>query len=195
VGNSVHAWAQAPSTLSPAEACTPGHGFLLDKGVFTIFAVPGASRTAAFDIDDRGRIVGFYVDVVGPSHGFLRDSSGHFITIAVPGAATTVISSINDYGQMVGQFVGAGGDIHGFMLDQDAITIIDGPDGVIAAPVAINNHGDIVSSLFDGVRLSGFLLTEGMFTRITPPGAFFPYLLGTLVTDIDDRGRIAGASL
>ena len=57
VGNSMHAWAQVPSTPSPAEACTPGqiidfcsdvppgHGFLLDKGVFTRIDVPGARRT------------------------------------------------------------------------------------------------------------------------------------------------------
>jgi uncharacterized membrane protein len=35
-------------------------GFLLDKGVFTTIEVPGASRhTVAYEIDDRGRIVGF----------------------------------------------------------------------------------------------------------------------------------------
>ena len=58
-------------------------------------------------------------------------------------------------------------------------------------PFAINNQGQIVGIAFDGVRIRGFLLHDGRFTRITPPGAFF---FGSFATDIDDRGRIAGAS-
>jgi hypothetical protein len=50
----VPAWAQAPPSSSPAEACTPGRivdfcsdvtpgrGFLLDKDVFTTIEAPGA---------------------------------------------------------------------------------------------------------------------------------------------------------
>jgi hypothetical protein len=57
VGHSMHAWAQVPSPPSLAEVCTPGqiidfcsdvppgHGFLLDKGVFTRIDVSGARRT------------------------------------------------------------------------------------------------------------------------------------------------------
>ncbi len=47
---------------------------------------------------------------------------------------------------------------------------------------------------FDGVRNHGFILSDGRFVRITPPGAFIPYVVGALASDIDDRGRIAGAS-
>jgi hypothetical protein len=37
------------------------HGFLLDDGVFTTIDAPGAINTNASDINDRGRIVGFYL--------------------------------------------------------------------------------------------------------------------------------------
>jgi hypothetical protein len=76
----VPAWVQAPSP-SPAEACTPGlvvdfcsdvpaaQGFLLDKGVYSIIDVPGASTTIPFSINNRGEIVGTYVDAGGPTAG------------------------------------------------------------------------------------------------------------------------------
>jgi hypothetical protein len=36
------------------------HGFLLDNGAFTTIDAPDSSSTVATDIDDGGRIVGFY---------------------------------------------------------------------------------------------------------------------------------------
>jgi hypothetical protein len=57
------------------ETCTPGrivdfcrdlrgeaHGYLLDKGVFTTINAPGVAVTIPFGINNRGRIVGTYVD-------------------------------------------------------------------------------------------------------------------------------------
>jgi hypothetical protein len=76
LASAVPAWAQAPpgpseaGTPAPpsAGACTPGgivdfcrdlpieaHGYLLDKGAID---VPGFAATTAFDINDRGQIVG-----------------------------------------------------------------------------------------------------------------------------------------
>jgi uncharacterized membrane protein len=173
----------------------PTHGYVLDAGAYTTIDVPGAQHTNALDINNRGQIVGEYQDASGAFHGYLRDRSGAFTTVDVPGAARTLVNSINDRGQMVGQFIGAAGDVHGFLLDQEVVTVIDSPDGAIAGPVAINNHGDIVGITFDGVRGHGFLLEDGVFTRITPAGEFIPYVIGVFVTDIDDRGRIAGAAL
>jgi uncharacterized membrane protein len=46
------------------------HGFLLDKGSYTIFDVPGSTWTEAHRINDAGQIVGAYGDASG-THGFL----------------------------------------------------------------------------------------------------------------------------
>jgi hypothetical protein len=97
---------------------------------------------------------------------------------------------------MVGVYVDAGGIAHGFLLDRGVVTTIDVPGAVgVTQPFAIKNHGQIVGISSDGVRRRGFLLRNGTFTRITPPGAFIPYVVGTFSTDIDERGRIAGAFL
>ena len=69
----------------------PGHGFVRDKnGVFTTIDVQGALLTVVWDINNRGQMVGPYVDAKGPTsggftHGFLLED-GVFTTIDVPGA-------------------------------------------------------------------------------------------------------------
>jgi hypothetical protein len=113
-----------------------------------------------------------------------------------PGATITSASDVNDRGQIVGAYVDADGAVHGFLLDQDVFTTIDQPGAAGGNPALRHQQPRPDRRLSsDGVRLRGFLLSNGTFTRITPPGAFIPFLIGTLATDIDDRGRIAGASL
>lgn len=46
-------------------------GFHYRDGVYTSFEVPGAKRTDARGINERGDIVGFYVDANNVNHGFL----------------------------------------------------------------------------------------------------------------------------
>jgi uncharacterized membrane protein len=57
--------------------CTPTshgnvHGFLVTGGKFTSIDFPGAFLTAASSVNNRGDIVGVYVDTNGQAHGFLR---------------------------------------------------------------------------------------------------------------------------
>jgi probable HAF family extracellular repeat protein len=169
----------------------PTHGYLLDQGVFTTIDVPGAQHTIALDINNSGQIVGEYQDASGMFHGFMRDSSGAFTTVDVPAATRTLITGINDRGQAVGVYADAEGTTHAFLFEDGRVTTIDVPGALFTQPYAVNNRGQIVGISFDGVRFRGFLLSDGTFTRITGPGAFF---FGSFVTDIDDRGRIAGAS-
>lgn len=87
----------------------PGHGFLLDKGVFTKLDVPDASFTAIYDINNRGQMVGPYVDARGGVQGFLMDKDGVVSAIDHPDAPPPPIGgtgplSINERGQIVGVF-------------------------------------------------------------------------------------------
>src|SRR5579872_1412976 len=76
-------------------------------------ACPGgiARSTSAQGINPAGNIVGFYVDAIGMSHGYLL-SPGQFTTIDVPGslagvsgALPTVARGINPAGDIVGNYV------------------------------------------------------------------------------------------
>ena len=123
------------------------------------------------------------------THGFLRDSSGAFTTIDVPGATVTGFSGINDRGQMIGAYVDANGTPHAFLLDNGVVTIIDVPNASITVPFGINNHGQIVGTYTDNTGTYAFLLNNGAFTTINPPGALVQF---AVAFDIDDRGRIVG---
>ena len=98
------------------------HGFLLDKGVFTTIdppatAIPGIVRgfasgarlgSAAFGINNRGQIVGFYADTGGRIHGYLLDK-GVYTTIDAPGAINTAASDAKSYVETLVQTRGASG--------------------------------------------------------------------------------------
>ena len=49
------------------------HGFLLKQDSFTSYDVPGAAGTIPFGINDRGQIVGGYIDTNLQIHAFLRN--------------------------------------------------------------------------------------------------------------------------
>jgi probable HAF family extracellular repeat protein len=213
LAGSMPAWAVEQPTASPAEASARtdkaasrknknevgvrGHGFVRDGDVFTTIDAPGAGAfTVVFGIDENGTMVGGYVDRKGTLHGFLRDQD-KFTVIDFPGARATFAARINAQGQIVGAYseernTPAFALSHGFLWQDGAFTPLDFPGARRTQPFSINNHGQIVGAYFDGVRYRGFLLSAGTFTRITPPGAFF---FGSFATDIDDHGRIAGASL
>ena len=62
-------------------------GFLRnERGRFTTIHVPGAVQTQAFGINNRGQVVGEYLDADGRFHGYLWEK-GRFTTIDGPDGA------------------------------------------------------------------------------------------------------------
>ncbi len=156
------------------QAGVTAHGFLLHRGVFTPFDVPGSSETAPTDISRHGQIVGWSVDTGGFRHGFLL-SGGVFTTIDVPGAANTMAMGLNGHGQIVGWY-GDGETWHGFLREPDGTFVtIDVPGAVDTFPNSINGHGQIAGS-YNSPKTHGFLLDQGVFTTIDVPGAEVTFL-------------------
>jgi probable HAF family extracellular repeat protein len=184
--SAVPATAQAP----PDPACPPriivdfcndvrpGRGFLLKKGRFTTLEFPGALLTVVWDIDNRGRMVGTYVDAQGPTqggftHGLVIDADGVFTTVDVPGPLETEIFGINERGQVVGAFLDPSGITRGFLLDDGVFTPIDAPGAATeTVRFEINNRGQILGGYVDagGTRRS-FVLDDGVFTDFAIPAA------------------------
>src|SRR5438034_325898 len=66
---------------------------------FTTIDYPGASSTAALDINRTGDIVGRYVSASdGNTHGFVRTKRGALHAIDFPGAIFTAAAGINRHG-------------------------------------------------------------------------------------------------
>jgi len=91
-----------------------GKGYIFESGRFTPFEVPGASFTAAWDVNPSRVIVGVFQDSAGAFHGFSYDGQV-FGRVDVPGARATRIFGINAGGDMVGAFVDGAGRTHGFL--------------------------------------------------------------------------------
>jgi probable HAF family extracellular repeat protein len=153
-------------------------------------------RTQPHAINNRGQIVGDYLDAEGKYHGFLLDG-GVFITIDAPGGTSTKALDIDDSGRVVGISLNAANIIttndvvRGFLRDaQGSFTPIDAPGTTQTSAFGINNARQIVGDYQDAQgRPRGFLLDKGVFTTIdaTDP------LRGTFVFDINDRGQLTGA--
>jgi hypothetical protein len=102
------------------------HGFFRDAaGNYTSLDAPGAILTVAEGINNRGEIVGLYLDVGGNAHGFVLSGIGDYMdpsawtTVDVPHARDTRIFSINARGQIAGPYVDATGFTHGFVGTPD----------------------------------------------------------------------------
>jgi probable HAF family extracellular repeat protein len=187
-----------PSADTRPRTAVPG--FLLDRGRFVKFDAPGAQlETAPLGINNRGRVVGNYIDADtdAPYHGFMRDRRGRFTTIDIAGAKATVASKINDQGQIVGRYYESApfrppdGRPRGFLLDHGRLTRIDFPGAVFTQAVGINNRGHVVGEYLDRAGVfHGFLWKRGRFTTIDFPGA-----AATSLVDVNDRGQIIGIKL
>lgn len=153
--------------------------------------IPGASGTAASNINNSGQIVGSYVDSLG-SHAFVTDKRGGFTAIDFPGATGTSGFGINNRGDVVGSYADTAGTPHGFLLSNGGLITIDPPGSVFTLAFGINDLGQIVGEYDPGTgSLRGFLFDNGTFTNIDqgvqPDGFSFTEAFG-----INNRGEIAG---
>jgi hypothetical protein len=157
------------------------HGFVRDpNGTLTTLDAPGAGEglrppvmahpelrsgqgTVASRVNDRGTIIGYFIDAKNVEHGFQRDKHGSFIPFDVPGSGGTVPESINDSDEVAGTYDDPpivvdnsrvhsyrSGAEHGFLRDADGtITVCDLPlagnapwEG--AHPQTVSNDGAVV---------------------------------------------------
>ncbi|MBV8511219.1 MAG: hypothetical protein JO289_13765 [Xanthobacteraceae bacterium] len=155
---------------------------------FTTVDVPGANLTTSAGINDRGQIVGTYVDSTGESHGYL-DTNGRFTTIDPPGATSAEASGINDRGQIVGFYSDSTGQ-HGFLDTNGTFKTIDVPGASATDITGINDRGQFVGVYEDSTGPHGFVDTNGSFTTLELPGTTNGPPL--LPLGINDRGQIDG---
>jgi hypothetical protein len=163
--------------VQPLGAGTPVHqrGYMLTGfgGTFTSVVFPGApvTDTVARYIDSSGKIIGFYADAAG-THGFLL-SAGTFQSIDFPGAVFTLATGISpSTGEIVGFYGGTGASVHGFTLSGvgGSFTTIPSPAAGANFAWGANDLGQVVG-FFGGVSPRDYLLSGGVFSTITLPGA------------------------
>jgi hypothetical protein len=167
-------------------------GYYRDSaGNITTFVVQTSfqDRTFAYSINDRGSIVGAYVDTT--YHGFLRDASGTITVFDPPGSTLTIPETINQSGFISGAYYDSASLIHGFILSPAGnytILNVPGASGQGTAGAIINDRGQVAGVYTDGISEYGYVRSAGgAYTTFHISGA-----ADTEAGAINDLGEIAG---
>lgn len=174
------------------------HAIKIENGVYVPLApntVLGTSFSEAFKINDRGNVVGTWIDNdTGLTSGFLL-RQGALTTLAYPGATDTYAYGINNFDVVCGYYdilddMGNLVAYHGFLWFNGKFYQFDFPGAVDTDLTGINDLGMIVGSWDSGVEsptANPFLYAFGKFTNLlSPNGQYWQ------PNDINLFGQIVG---
>ncbi len=121
------------------------------RGKVTMFEVPDASATFAYQLNTANQIIGYYIDSAGITHGYTRDSAGNLtFPIDVPGSTGTMLLGNNDSNWGVGRYTDASGVTHGlFFITPDDLLTFDYPGSTFTSLNGINLQGTICGYYVD----------------------------------------------
>ena len=118
--------------------------------VITTFDYPGTgNQTLPQKINERGDIVGEFIDSSGVTRGFVRFSDGSFSAPIVDPNDTVGFTEgrgINNPRTVVGDYATSDGNLHGFFLSGGTFTGFDIPGAAFTAVLSINNPGDFTGT-------------------------------------------------
>ena len=128
----------------------------------------GANFSEAFKINDRGDVVGEYLDDIGFAHGFLLHK-GMLTTLDFPGASDTYAFGINASGTVVGYWdlLDSNGNLlatHGFTWKGGTFTQFDFAGATDTTVFGINASGDLVGGWDTSITSTtshGFVCAKG----------------------------------
>ena len=119
--------------------------------VITTFDYPGAGNlTLPQKINERGDVVGDFIDSNGVSRGFVRFSDGSFSEPIVDPNDTVGFTEgrgINNSRTVAGDYFGTDGNIHSFFLSGGTFTEYDVPGAPGTNLLRINDAGDFTGGL------------------------------------------------
>jgi hypothetical protein len=158
--------------------------------VITTLDYPGAgNNTLPQKINERGDIVGEFIDPNGVTAGFVRFSDGSFSDPIVDPNDTlgfTEGRGINNSRTVVGDYIPSDGNLHGFFLSSGTFTEFDVPGAVQTAVLSINDAADFTGTLVDASGIQqAFVSLGGTLTSFSIPGA-----PATLAYSIGDSKRL-----
>ncbi|MBV9304000.1 MAG: hypothetical protein JOY62_11220 [Acidobacteriaceae bacterium] len=132
-----------------------GQGFIYTKGKFEYLIVPKATGTEADGINNKGEVVGTYLDSSGKRHGFTY-TSGKFTFIDVPGATETTVAGIcYNFPVIVGAYKNSKGQTFGYVENNGKFTTIEYPGAVLTDATGINDKG-VIAGFFKSTTNSNY---------------------------------------
>jgi uncharacterized membrane protein len=168
------------------------HGFVRgEQGQITVFDVPGAIRTFAYDISADGKIIGYYLDSKSPTiaNGFVRNARGTIATLNAPSPALSLVpQSINAQGDIAGL-----SGTSAFLLTSDGrITLFNVPGATATSAFSINNKREITGRYYDATGSHAYLRTsDGRITSFDVSGTN-PLTSYIAPQSVNNHGQITG---
>src|SRR5947208_5242673 len=140
--------------------------------VITTFDYPGAGNlTLPQKINERGDVVGEFIDSSGVTRGFVRFSDGSFSDPIVDPNDTigfTEGRGINNSRTVAGDYVGSDGNSHGFFLSDGTFIEYDVPGALSTAVLGINDPADFAGPFDPGSGiLQAFISVGGTLTSFS----------------------------
>src|SRR5438874_1208764 len=144
--------------------------------VIVTFDYPGAGNsTLPQKINERGDVVGVFVDSNGVTRAFVRFSDGSFSDPIVDPNDTVGFTEgrgINNSGTVCGDYATSDGNDHGFFLSGGTFTEYDVPGAVNTAVLGINDPGDFSGTFSDDDVIGQAFVSVGVtVTSFSVPGA------------------------
>jgi hypothetical protein len=147
--------------------------YVYSAGKFTPVSFPKSDGTEATGINDKGDVVGLYLDSLGASHGFSKIGT-KYTSIDVKGDTNTVAWGINNAGQITVYATNSAGDFDSYLLTGKTFKNIDNPKAkgglgtIVHTP---SNVGDIVGTYYNSASAEmGWLLHKGKYYDVADPG-------------------------
>ena len=158
--------------------------------VITTFDYPGAgNNTLPQKINERGDIVGEFIDSSGVVRGFVRFSDGSFSAPIVDPNDTVGFTEgrgINNSRTVAGDYVISDGTVHSFLLSGGTFTEYDLPGALQTNLLWINEPGDLTGTFDPGNGIfQAFIDRGGTITSYSVPGALL-----TLAYEINNSKKL-----
>ena len=148
-------------------------GFVYAGGKFTAINFPKSNGTQAIGINDKGDVVGLYLDSSSVQHGFVKKGS-KYTSIDVTGDSSTEAWGINNNGQITVFAINSGGGYDSFLYNGKTFVKVSDPNAGATGTIAriVNNKGDVAGAYFDSNGFEvGFLRHGGKYYDVKDPKA------------------------
>jgi hypothetical protein len=146
--------------------------FTYAAGKFTAIAYPKSLGTEATGINDKGEVVGLYLDSAGAQHGFSKIGK-KYKSIDVKNETSAVAYGVNNAGDIAVYATNSSGDFDAFLYNGKTFKNINDPNakgGTGTVAHAPNNKGDVTGTYYDTAgNVHGWLLHGGKYYDVNDP--------------------------
>lgn len=163
-------------------------GFVYSKGKFTAVNVPKSNGTEATGINDKGEVVGLYLDSANATHGFSKIGS-KYKTIDVKGETNSVAWGVNNNGQITVYATNSAAGFDSFLVTGSKFKNINNPGAGATGTIVHTpaNNGDIDGTYYDTTGTEkGWLLHKGKYYDVVDPGGV------SRADGINDKSELVG---